>query len=233
MGAGAVREDAMSRGVDADAFTMELLFGIRRQRNVMAAVACGCLAIAALSLGAVIALTPLKQVRPYVVMIDRATGAAEKIVEVQPVDMAEIEAVRQAELVRYVTDRETYHVADNAERIPAVLTRSTAQAEDSLRALWTPSNADYPPNLYGEAVVVRVVVRSVAILSEDTAQVRFSKTREAFGETPITRDFVATLTFEFRPRVERRLEAVWRNPLGFTVTAYRVDAETLSSRGAP
>jgi type IV secretory pathway component VirB8 len=30
--------------------------------------------------------------------------------------------------------------------------------------------------------------------------------------------------------VERNLERVWENPLGFTVTNYRVDAETLRAR---
>ena len=32
-----------------------------------------------------------------------------------------------------------------------------------------------------------------------------------------------------RLRVERTLEAVWQNPLGFTVTRYRIDAETLDA----
>ena len=41
---------------------------------------------------------------------------------------------------------------------------------------------------------------------------------------------MATIGFAFRPRVERTLEQVWANPLGFTVTRYRVDAETLRPR---
>ena len=49
---------------------------------------------------------------------------------------------------------------------------------------------------------------------------------------PVERDFVATVGFAFEPRVERNLETVWRNPLGFAVTSYRVDAETLAPRRA-
>lgn len=113
-----------------------------------------------------------------------------------------------------------------------MLRRSEGQAADSLRALWTASNPEYPPNLHGVEVVQRVVVKSVTILSGSTAQVRFTKSREATGDRPISRDFVATLGFAFNPRVERTLEAVWRNPLGFTITSYRVDAETLTSRDA-
>lgn len=215
---------------DEDAFTAEILFGLRRQRNIAWWFAGGSLLVSLTMAGALLRFAPLKEVRPYVVMVDSTTGAAEKIVEVRPVALEEQDAVRQAELVRYVSDRETYHAVDNAQRIPDVLARSDAQAAETLRALWTPANPDYPPNLYGAGVVIRVTVKSVAVLDDDTAQVRFSRTREAAGERPVSRDFVATLGFAFRPRVERRLEAVWRNPLGFTVTAYRVDAETLTSR---
>jgi type IV secretion system protein VirB8 len=211
-------------------FEDEVFFSLRRQRNVFGWIAVLSLLIALAAVAAVAMLTPLKEVRPYVVMVDSTTGAAEKIVEVRPVGLSEQDAVRQAELVRYVAERETYDAADNAERIPDVLGRSAGQAADSLRALWTPSNPEYPPNLYGREVLIRVVVKSVAILDEATAQVRFQKTREAASDRPVTRDFVATLGFEFRPRVERRLEAVWENPLGFTVTSFRVDAETLQSR---
>ena len=220
----------MSRA--GDRFAEEVFFSLRRQRNVFMWTSLLCLVIALVAVTAVLGLTPLKEVRPYVVMVDSTTGEAEKIVEVRPVGLGEEEAVRQAELVRYVVDRETYDVADNAERIPDVLSRSADQAEDALRALWTPAAEAYPPNLHGHETLLRVVVLSVTLLDEDTAQVRFRKTREAKGEKPISRDFVATLGFEFRPRVERRLEAVWANPLGFTVTNYRIDAETLSERNS-
>jgi len=223
-------------GQDYDAamhgFTDEVLHGVRRSRAIAWWFAGGCLVVAATSVAALAMIAPLKEVRPYVVIVDRATGAAEKVVEVQAVSLSEQDAVRQSELVSYVTDRETYHTVDNATRIPDVLRRSTDQAAESLRALWSTSNPEYPPNLHGGSVVQRVVVKSVTILNEGTAQVRFTKRREVAGERPISRDFVATLGFAFNPRVERTLEAVWSNPLGFTITSYRIDAETLSSREA-
>lgn len=132
--------------------------------------------------------------------------------------------------MRYVSDRETYDVADNPERIPLVLARSADQAAGSLRTLWNSAHEEYPPDLYGRDVLITVKIKSVAILNDDTAQVRFMKRREAPGDNPVERDFVATVGFAFTPRVERRLEAVWANPLGFTVTSYRVDAETLAPR---
>ena len=194
------------------------------------AVAILALIMAVVAISAVVALLPLKEIKPYVVMVDKTTGEAEKIVQVRPVNLSEQEAVRQAELVAYVTDRETYDVADNETRIPDVLSRSQGQARSSLIALWTRGTANYPPTIYANRSRLRVTIVSITLLTETTAQVRFRKTLETRGEKPVERDFVATVGFEFRPRLERNLQAVWNNPLGFMVTNYRIDAETLSPR---
>jgi len=121
-------------------------------------------------------------------------------------------------------------VADNPTRIPDVLTRSSGQAADSLRTLWNSKSKTYPPSIYEDNIRVKVTIVSISQLSATTAQVRFRKALEEEGIQNIERDFVATVGFAFNPKVERNLEAVWRNPLGFTVSNYRIDAETLSNR---
>ena len=220
----------------AHSFADEVFFQLRGQRNRWMIVAIFSLVLAVACVGTLLALLPLKEVRPYLVMVDRTTGEAEKIVQVRAVDLGEREAVRQAELVRYVTDRETYDPSDNAVRIPEVLASSRDQARRTLVSLWTAGATNYPPAIYEDRARVTVTILSVALLTEaddgGTAQVRFRKTLERVGENPVVRDFVATVGFVFDPRVERNLEAVWRNPLGFAVTSYRVDAETLRPRQA-
>lgn len=213
-------------------FEDEVFFQLRSQRNRWMMVAVVALVMAVVAMGTVVALLPLKEIKPFVVMVDRTTGAAEKVVQVRPASLGEQEAVRQAELVSYVTDRETYDIADNQERIPDVLTRSKDQARSSLVALWTKGSSNYPPDIYATRSRLLVKIISIALLNDTTAQVRFRKTLETEGERPVERDFVATVGFVFEPRVERNLEDVWKNPLGFVVTNYRVDAETLSNRGA-
>ena len=216
----------------AHTFEDEVFFQLQSQRNRWMMIAVLALSMAIIAMGAVFALLPLKEIRPYVVMVDRTTGAAEKIVQVRPVSLAEQETVRQAELVSYVTDRETYDISDNETRIPEVLTRSHDQARSSLVALWTRGNENYPPDIYTTRSRLLVEIVSITLLTEKTAQVRFRKTLETEGEKPVERDFVATVGFEFKPKIERNLQSVWKNPLGFIVTNYRIDAETLSSRGA-
>lgn len=214
----------------AYSFEDEVFFQLQTQRNRWMVVAIVALLLSVCCVGALLALLPLKEIRPYVVMVDKTTGQAEKIVQVQPLKLSEQESVRQAELVRYVSDRETYDAFDNETRIPEVLTRSLDQARSSLVSLWTRGSANYPPSIYEDRSRVRVTIVSITLLTEKTAQVRFRKIRESEGEKAIERDFVATIGFAFRPRVERNLEAVWSNPLGFIVTNYRVDAETLTTR---
>ena len=80
--------------------------------------------------------------------------------------------------------------------------------------------------------LITVRVTSIVLLDGNTAQIRFIRHLEQPGIDPVVRDFVATIGFTFNPRVERNLELVWQNPLGFTVTSYRVDAETLDPREA-
>ena len=222
------------RTTDQIAYTFEdeVFFQLQFQRNRWMVVAILALSMAIIAIAAVIALLPLKETKPFVVMVDRTTGEAERIVQVRPASLAEQEAVRQAELVSYVTDRETYDIADNQTRIPDVLSRSQGQARSSLVALWAKGAENYPPDVYTARSRLLVRVISIAQLSEGTAQLRFRKTLETEGERPVERDFVATVGFEFQPRVERNLEDVWKNPLGFMVSNYRVDAETLSNRGA-
>jgi type IV secretion system protein VirB8 len=212
-------------------FEDELLFSLQKQRNNWAKVAVGCVALSLLSIGTLIAILPLNETKPFVVMVDKTTGEAEKIVQVRPAQLDEQDAVLQAELVSYVTDRETYDVADNETRIPYVVSKSEGQAVDSMTALWSKTADQYPPKLYGKDVRVTVKVKSISLTPDKTktgtlAQVRFTKFRESAGEKPASRSFVATVGYEFRPLVERSLETVWKNPLGFVVKSYRVDAET-------
>lgn len=213
------------------AFEDELFFTLRQQRNNWARVAVGAVVAAVLALACLLSILPLSQVKPFVIMVDKTTGQAEKLVQVRPASLDQQDAVRQAELVSYVVDRETYDPADNKVRIPDVMGRSTANAADTLAQLWTSASPQYPPTVYGEDVRITVVVKSISISpatsrdAPDLARVRITKYREEKGRQTAERTFVATVGYAFRPKENAKLESVWKNPLGFTVVSYRIDAE--------
>ena len=211
-------------------FDVDLVTGPRRSAR-MAWIVAGCaLGVAVLLAVALVVLMPLRRTEVFTVLVDRTTGAAERIYRVQPTGIADEEAVKEALLVAYVSDRESYFRAGIQERLESVQRRSAGAARGSLQALWTSENENYPPNVYGANSEVEVRIRSITFLQPMVAQIRFEKRLSRPNQQPVTQPFVATVGFAFDPRQERSLERVWENPLGFAVSAYRVDAETLGTK---
>lgn len=214
------------------AFEDEIFFSLRHQRDNWAKVAVGSVAASVLAMGCLIAILPLNETKPFVIMVDKTTGEAEKLVQVRPASLDQQDAVLQAELVSYVVDRETYDPGDNFARIPDVMARSTGNAAESLAQIWSSSFPQYPPTIYGDAVRIRVVVKSISLNpatrrgQADLATVRITKLREEKGRQTAERTFVATVGYAFEPKENATLSEVWKNPLGFTVLSYRIDAET-------
>jgi type IV secretion system protein VirB8 len=210
-------------------FESEVFFSLRRQRTAFGFVAILSLCVATGLSMAFVRLIPLKETRPYIISIDSATGQSSLLAHVEPVGITDLQALREAELVRYVIARETYDVSDNRERITDVNRISVGGAAESLQKIWSSTSTDYPPRVYGRDTTIEVKVGSVTLLDGETARVRFLRKLTQPNNKPVTRFFVATVGFDFIPRVERRLEDVWKNPLGFRVKSYRIDAETLNS----
>ena len=208
-------------------FDVDLVTGPRRSARTAWIVASCALGVAVLLAIALVVLMPLRRTEVFTVLVDSTTGAAERVYQVQPMGISDEEAVKEALLVAYVSDRESYFRAGIQERLEGVQRRSIDGARQSLQTLWTAGSENYPPNVYGANSEVAVRVISITFLQPTVAQVRFEKRLSRPNQSDVTQPFVATVGFAFDPRRERSLERVWENPLGFTVSAYRVDAETL------
>ncbi len=215
---------------DQDAFEADFIFGPRRRERIAYAVAAASVTVGLVGFVGAVSLFPLKSVETFVVVVDKTTGEMDRVAAVEALTLDESDAIIQASLVAYVDDRETYDLADSEARINAVLQRSNEDAARTLRDLWSSTNPDYPISVYGRDAKIDVVIRSVNQIENGVAQVRFTKTlRNPRDTRRVTRPNVATLAYEFRPETRQRLQEVWANPLGFVVTSYRVDAETLEN----
>ena len=205
----------------------ELIYGARRRERVWKAIAgasalfgvTGCLAAAAV---AVLDADP----PPALVAYDPDTGLALPEATVQAVSLAERPAVIQAQVFRYVADRETYNQLDNDLRVRRTLAMSDRGAADTLRALWTSGHDAYPPEAYGPNARIDVEVLSIALITNDRAQVRLRK-RLTAPEGVTTGLFTATLLFGFAPEERRSIDEVWGNPLGFVVREYAITSDRL------
>ena len=168
---------------------------------------------------------------PYVIWGDARTGVSEQLLQVKPAPLEQRGALIQSALVSYVTDRESYYTAGIDERINSVLVRSEGQANSSLVALWSSSisKENYPPTRYGSKTYVSVKVVSVKIPRTGEAIVRFSKTKSSSTSDVRTQFFEAVIGYKVAPGVEKSIQKVWDNPIGFFVTNYNVSAENIGA----
>ena len=214
---------------DLEIIEEELIYGARRRERLWQKVALagalfgvvGCLSAAAV---AVLDVDPAPVVVPY----DPETGMALPNAAVGAVRVTENEAIIEAEVFRYVTDRETYNQLDNDLRVRRVLEMSDGAAEGSMRALWNSANDSYPPTAYGNGARLDVEVLPITPVGRDRAQVRLRK-RLTSPQGVQTGLFSATLLFEFRPEERRSIDEVWTNPFGFTVTEYAIRSDRLEN----
>ena len=181
----------------------------------------GCLSAAAV---AILDVDPPPVVVPY----DPATGFALPEASVGATTVTENRAIIEAEVFRYVTDREVYNQLDNDLRIRSVLRRSDGAAQDSIRQIWNSANANYPPTVYGSNSRLGVEILSINRISNNRATVRLRKRLTSINGVQAGL-FTTTLLFEFRPEKSRSIDQVWTNPFGFTVVEYSIRSDRLEN----
>ncbi|MDE3027148.1 MAG: type IV secretion system protein, partial [Paracoccaceae bacterium] len=94
--------------MERSGYEFDLLMGPLRSERRAWSVAAAATGVA-LVLGAVlVAVMPLKSTEVVTVLVDRHTGDVEKVVTVQPTGIEDEEAIKQALLVSYVSDREGF-----------------------------------------------------------------------------------------------------------------------------
>lgn len=165
---------------------------------------------------------------PVVVPYDPATGFALPEASVGASSITANQAVIEAEIFRYVTDREAYNQLDNDVRINGVLQRSDGRAEASVRDQWNSANPQYPPTVYGDNSKLDVEVLSINRIGDHRATVRLRKRLTSIQGVQAGL-FTATMLFEFRPEEARTIDQVWTNPFGFTVIEYSIRSDRLEN----
>lgn len=201
---------------------------MRAQRNIALGVAALFALLGAVAVFAVAALAPLKTVEPYVVIADRQDGRVRIMTQLNATDeewqeLTAIEALVESHLVKYVIARETYSKIDLTRMFDIVRLNSSAEVFAEYDAKWR-DPTDNPFTKFKDDTV-EVTVKGVAFLNENTASVRFRTVwKRTTGD--VTGDYIAIARYQFA-RSPIEIKDRWANPLGFMVTSYRVDQETL------
>jgi type IV secretion system protein VirB8 len=211
----------------AGSWANERTQSIYASRKVAWIVAMIATTIAVLLALAIVFMLPLKTVVPHTLLVDKQTGFVQALDPNQPQRIAPQKALTQAFLVQYVEAREGFDMATVQGQFKKVALWSAGQNKARYINSMQASNPESPLASLPRNSVIDVKVRSVSQLSGTSAMVRFASVRRDAGaaEQPM-QNWVAVIKYRYS-NAPMAVEDRYVNPLGFEVTDYRKDAETL------
>lgn len=173
---------------------------------------------------ALIALTPLKRVEPYTLLVGKQTGYVEALKPIESRMIAPDAALTRSLVAQYVLTREGFDIGSLQQDYRKVALWSSGAARDRYIASMQATDPRSPLALLPHGALVTVEIRGISSLSNGTALVRFATARADLGAQQSPQLWQAVVTYRFSTRamsVDERLI----NPLGFEVTRYRRNAE--------
>lgn len=199
---------------------------VERSRRLAWGVAVFAGLLATVAVGAVAALSPLKTVEPFVVRVDRATGAVEVMTALKSEKpLTYDEAVTKHFLAQYVRAREGWLAPAAEANFRQVSIMSTPAEQQRWGDAFRPTNLASPQVVYGPAGEALVDIRAISFVSEGVASVRFHRTVRQ-GAQVTESDWIATVAYAYTKAPMAEADRL-RNPLGFQVTTYRADPEVV------
>jgi type IV secretion system protein VirB8 len=227
------RRDLTAYYSEAGGWAADQLQSLRASRRTAWFVAIGAMVVAIAEGTALAVLLPLKTVEPYTLLVDRTTGFVQAL---KPLDFQQVtpdQALTQSMLVQYVIARESFDTATVRADYRKVGLWSAESARQDYLGLMRPTNLDSPLIRYPSTAIVEARVKSVSPLGQDTAMVRYETVRRDDGGAPqAALPWVAIVTYRYSGE-PMATEDRYLNPLGFQVTAYRRDPETLHAPASP
>ena len=211
---------------EARSFDYDLRVRSDRSRRLAWTVAGVASVIAVAACSAVAMLAPLKTVEPFVIRVDSATGVPEVMTSLSDGQEEYDEAVSKYFLARYVRTREGYSFASREAIFREVQLLSSREEQAEFSSFYNASNPESPQFIYGRNGKADVAIRSIAIIGDDLAQVRFARTVTERDERVRTL-WVATVQFSIQSDAVISDQDRLINPLGFVVTDYRSDPEVV------
>ena len=193
-----------------------LAWGVAACAGLMAL--CGTLAVAALA--------PLKSVEPFVVRVDRSTGAVDVMTGLKGEDhLTYDEAVSKYFLGLYVRAREGWLPAAAEQDFRQVSILSTPAEQQRWADEFRPANPQSPQILWGDRAESLIDIRAISFVSPKVANIRFHRLLRQAEQTTES-DWIATIAFTYTKAPMNEADRL-RNPLGFQVISYRSDPEVV------
>ncbi len=183
--------------------------------------------VALLEAVALVFLVPLKTVEPYTLLVDRQTGNVEALAPLDAQVVTADAALTRSYLVQYVIARESFALATLQDDYRKVSLWSDGRVREAYQRTMNATNPASPLSALPKGASIRTQVKSVSTLGEGRALVRFLTTQVDQGAAPQPPQHWAAIVNYSCSNAEMSEADRYVNPLGFQVTSYRRDAETL------
>lgn len=231
-------EHAVGRAVNYEVTIADIA---RRSERRAWWVAGTAVALSVLLAAGYVAVLPLKEKVPYLVMADAYSGTATVARLTGGLDdmsVSQWDALHRSNVAHYVLARESYDLALLKLRDwTTVYTMSAPQVATEYTTRNSSQNPESPFNVYGKAKAVRVQINSIQMIGGSATQrprgatVRFQRSLydKSNGYTEFLDNRIATLEFTYNKNLKMDEKHRIENPLGFHVTSYRVDSDFAST----
>jgi type IV secretion system protein VirB8 len=210
---------------DGLSWEQDVVRSVKRSRSFAWLIATIMSLVALMALGALLMTLPLKTYEPYLISVDRSTGFLEVKRPLADGPLKQDESITMFNVVRFIRARETYDPKALKDNFDLAQLLSTGDAARELTETFSPANPQNPIRLLGLNTVVAVTIKSVTFPNDRTALVRFEAQEKSAARVE-TRHYVALVRFRYAGAPMRN-EFRFENPLGFQVTDYRRDQETV------
>ena len=211
----------------ASSWAQDRFSALEASRRTAWIVALAAVIVAICEAIAIVALTPLKRIEPYTLLVDRQTGSVQALKPLQPQLISGDTALVQSFLVQYVIAREGFDIDALQDDYRKVAIWSVGSARSDYLTSMPASNPESPLARYPRTTTIDVVIKSITPLANQVALVRFDTNRHDAGQLPVSRRlWVSVVSYSFANRPMTVADR-YINPLGFQVLRYRRSAEAL------
>lgn len=207
-------------------FDQDRMVSAERSKRIAWFVAIVASVLACVSVAAVVALTPLKTVEPFVIRVDNSTGIVDVVSSMASSAGSYDEEVTKYFAARYVRAREGYVWSEAEENFRTASLMSNAAEQQRFAAAYRGGNPESPQNVYGRSATSRIGIKSISLINSSVVSVRYTRTITR-GEDVRTTHWVATITYSYANAPISSSDRLV-NPLGFVVSEYRADPEALN-----
>lgn len=200
------------------------------------------LIIALISVLAVVFLTPLKSVEPYVIRVDNTTGMVDIITSINEETLSDREALDKYFTSYYVKIREGYHFDMLNQDYTLTQLMSSPNVTSEYLSIYESdpkTNKKARNEILGNKFNVDVDIVSVTLekyvvdeneqaTEKSIARIRFNliQTAKNDNNTEVSKSSkIATISYGYDIKSLKTEEERLKNPLGFKVMAYRIDDE--------